>query len=74
MPIVEKKLTPEQNLARIHYQNDKTAAYRLRDLASSFKHLSPHVKVVVTNALGHADGEAFLSELAKEILAYAEQG
>lgn len=58
MPKIDKNKSEEQRLAEIWRANDRTAAYRLRDLASSFKHLSPQAKEAIVDTVMEADAFA----------------
>lgn len=67
MPKIDKNKSEEQRLAEIHAANDRTAAYRLRDLASSFKYLSRDTQKAFEQALETAHVEEALRNLAEAI-------
>lgn len=67
MPAIDKNKSEEQRLAEIHANNDRTAAYRLRDLASSFKHLSPEAQRVFEAFLETAHVEEALRKMAEAL-------
>lgn len=70
MPAIDRTKTEQQRLAEIHRSNDRTAAYRLRDLASSFKYLSPGAQDVIAVALARADS---MDDVEKVLRAAAER-